>query len=315
MSKNSHVTTVTEEQIIKLSEILKTSCWELTNAPHAHWKAKSSNCNIIAYNSGKLVVQGKGTEEFVLFILEPRITGIAQFGYEEELGLTKPDEIVDPILIPLPHAGIDESGKGDFFGHLTIACAFVDEEAGDKLLNMGVQDSKNIKSDKKIIKISLDIKKVLKNKFAIVAIGPEAYNKMYYNFSNLNKLLAWGHARALENLLEKVPNCKSVLADKFGNERLIKNALMEKGKKLKLVQQTKAERDIAVAAASILARAEFVRRMNMLEKQLDDIKLYKGCSAKVEEAAKKIVRKYGKNELTKYVKIHFKTYNKILGNM
>ncbi len=311
MNKNSYVTKVTKEQIIKLEEILRNSSWELSELPHAYWKAKSAKCNIVAYNSGKLVVQGKGTEDFVLFILEPRITGVAQFGYED-VSEPKAEDIIDPILIPLPHAGIDESGKGDFFGHLTIACAFVDEDTGDKLLNIGVQDSKNIKSDKKMIKLSLDIKKILKNKFAIVAIGPEAYNKMYYNFANLNKLLAWGHARALENLLDKVPQCKNVLADKFGNERLIKNALMEKGKKINLVQKTKAERDVAVAAASILARAEFVRRLNMSEKKLDDIKLYKGCSKKVEGAAKEIVKKYGKEELDKFVKVHFKTYDKIL---
>jgi len=255
----SYVCEVTVEQSDQVKDILKRQGWEFKPLQYARWKAQQDKTTIVSYESGKFTVQGKGTEEFVTFILEPEVLKTASFGYEEELAPTAPRE---PFTA---HAGIDESGKGDFFGPLCVCAAFVDESMVFELEKLGVQDSKAIKSDKKIATLAAGIRKILKGKYAVVAIGNASYNGMYDNIKNLNKLLAWGHARSLENLLEKVPECSSVLADKFGNERFIKNALMEKGKQIEVRQETKAESDIAVAAASILARDRFVTAMKELE--------------------------------------------------
>ena len=175
---------------------------------------------------------------------------------------------------------------------------------------IGVKDSKAIKSDKKIAEIAKKIKSIIPNNYSIVAIGPEAYNRLYEKMANLNKLLAWGHARALENLLDKVPSCTEVIADKFGNERLIKNALMNKGKTVTLIQITKGERDIAVAAASILARNEFVERMDKLSSACQT-QLPKGASLAVEQVATEIAKSAGLQKLESLVKKHFKTFDKI----
>ena len=304
----SHVTTLTDEQGKLLKKRLDEQFWTFSEIPHANWKAKREKTNIVFYKSGKLTIQGGGTEEFILFCLEPEILKKATLGYEEEPSF---DDLM-PLKPYIAHAGIDESGKGDFFGPLVIATAFVDEKASMILEQSGVKDSKLIKSDKKIQAAARAIRSALKGRYAIVTINPESYNRLYSKIGNLNKLLAWGHARSLENLLEKVPECKNVLADKFGNERLIKAALLKNGKSIQLEQKVRAESDIAVAAASILARDEFVRRIDKMG-VLYKMTIPKGASAKVIAVGKELVKQHGVDILDKTSKTHFKTTLKVKG--
>lgn len=203
--------------------------------------------------------------------------------------------------------GIDESGKGDYFGPLVIAAAHVTGELEPELRLMEVRDSKKI-SDGRVLEIAGDLRQACK--YSIVVIGPQKYNELYPKFRNLNRLLAWGHARALENLLEQV-DCPLAIADQFGNERLILSALKEKGKKIQLIQRTKAESDLAVAAASILARAEFLFRLQRLSEEVGTM-LPKGATH-VELAAKMIVKKHGEERLGMVAKLHFKTTKAVLG--
>lgn len=203
--------------------------------------------------------------------------------------------------------GIDESGKGDYFGPLVIAAAHVTAEIEPDLRLMEVRDSKKI-SDGRILEIAWDLKQVCRH--SIVVIGPQKYNELYPKFRNLNRLLAWGHARALENLLEQV-DCPLAIADQFGDERFILNALLEKGKKIRLEQRPKAEEDLAVAAASILARAEFLVRLKRLSDEVGTT-LPKGAT-NVELAARMIVKKHGKEKLGMVAKLHFKTTQAVLG--
>lgn len=198
--------------------------------------------------------------------------------------------------------GSDESGKGDYFGPLVIAAAFVTPEIEPDLKLMEVRDSKMI-SDGRVLELARDLRQVCKH--SIVAIGPQRYNELYEKIRNLNKLLAWGHARALENLLEQV-NCDLAIADQFGDERFILNALLEKGKRIRLVQRPKAEEDLAVAAASILARAEFLTRLRRLSDEVGT-SLPKGASPSVELAARMVVKKHGRERLSTIAKMHFKT--------
>ena len=302
----NYVTTLDDDQRTLLFSILKERGWEFTEIPYAHWKAKRDNTNIVAYKSKKLVIQGKETEDFVLFTLEPEVLKKASLGYEKVTDKSKPTPL--PFT---PHAGMDESGKGDFFGPLVVAAVFVDNESEPKLIELGVKDSKLIKNDNKILAVAREIRNVVKGNFSVVPIGPEAYNKLYGNFKNLNRLLAWGHSRALENLLGKNIECPWALADKFGNESLIQRALFNKGKSIKLKQQTKAESDIAVAAASILARAEFVTRLKKLGQEIN-ITLPKGASQAVLETAAKIIQQHGQEALTSLAKTHFKTLQKAI---
>ncbi len=213
----------------------------------------------------------------------------------------------------MPHAieriGIDESGKGDYFGPLVIAAVFVDDVTQGELALMEVRDSKKI-SDGRILEMAPDIKTICPH--SVIAIGPQKYNELYAKIKNLNRLLAWGHAKALENLLERGVSCERAISDQFGDERLILNALQEKGRKIVLEQRTKAESDLAVAAASIVARAEFLIRLKRLSEEIGTT-LPKGASPAVELAGKMIVKKHGRERLGTVAKLHFKTTKVVLG--
>ena len=206
-----------------------------------------------------------------------------------------------------PYIGTDESGKGDYFGPLVVAGVYLNEETGTLLRLLGTRDSKEL-SDFQILQISSEIKK--QNLiFDTVLISPEKYNQLYAKMCNLNRLMGWAHARVIENLLNKC-EAKEVISDKFGSEKIIIDALFEKGRTVNLKQTTKAERFTAVAAASILARASVINWFNIQSKKYN-LKLLKGSSAEVEKKAKLIIEKFGENELYKLVKLHFKNSKKV----
>ncbi len=206
----------------------------------------------------------------------------------------------------IPHIGTDESGKGDFFGPLVIAGVLVDEKNAKIFHDLGIKDSKKL-TDKKMLALSIEIKKLAPH--AIIPISNSKYNELYANIKNLNKLLAWGHARAIENILDS-STCEYALSDKFGDEHLIKSALMKNGRGIRLEQMCKAESDIAVAAASVLARATFVQRMQVMENSYG-IKFPKGCSGLVKIAAGEFIAKYGKDRLKEVCKTHFRTFKEV----
>lgn len=202
--------------------------------------------------------------------------------------------------------GTDESGKGDYFGPLVIAGVYADAETKKRLKEMGAADSKTL-SDSKIQRLAEEIAKLCK--YSVVTVGNKRYNEMYDEIKNLNKLLAWGHARVIENLLDQV-DCGNALSDQFGNPELIRNALMEKGKKINLEQRPRAEENVVVAAASIMARNEYVKAIGKLSEEYN-MEFPKGGSAKVVEAAREFVHNHGREKLSNVAKLHFVITGKI----
>lgn len=145
----------------------------------------------------------------------------------------------------------------------------------------------------------------------VVPIEPTRYNELYAKVKNLNRLLAWGHAWTLENLLEKV-SCDLAIVDKFGDDTYVRAALQEKGRQITVIQQTHAEADIAVAAASILARARFVQYMEQLSRKVGKT-LPKGASdPSIVTTGRELVAEFGKDVLNEVAKLHFKTTEVIL---
>jgi ribonuclease HIII len=290
-------------QAEKLRGILEAQNFTFREVPYTVFGAQKDKLTVNAYTSGKLLVQGRGAKEFVEFTIEPEITGEAKVGY---------DEIHHPEMFQ-PHLGIDESGKGDFFGPLVIAGVYVDGDLPRRLIDLGVRDSKLIGSDQKALDLADAIKEMITlDRFNVIAIGPAKYNDLYVKFRNLNSLLAWGHAMVIENLLTRWPTCPRALSDKFAHESLIRRALKERGKQIILDQRTKAESDVAVAAASILARAEFLRKLKALGDRLG-VPLPKGASALVKATAKGIFEKHGREQLKSVSKFHFKTFREVTG--
>jgi len=206
-----------------------------------------------------------------------------------------------------PRIGSDESGKGDYFGPLVVAACYVDADTVEKLLLLGVRDSKRL-SDGRALAIAEDLKVLIPS--ATVVIGPERYNALYEKIGNLNRLLAWGHARAIENLLGQV-TCDRVVTDQFGDERFVARALMEKGRRVVLEQRPRTEDDPAVAAASILARAEFLKWLEQLSGKVG-IPLPKGAGPSVDQTARRIITVHGLDLLRQVAKVHFKTTQKVL---
>ncbi len=275
--------------------------YEFRQVPYAQFAAEKEKTNVVFYESGKLVVQGKGTQEFVEFVLEPEILKEAKLGYEA---------VLNPDLL-LPRLGVDESGKGDFFGPLCVAGAYVNESVVRAWKDAGVRDSKNISSDKKIRELAELIRQTPGCLTTVVPIGNEAYNRLYAKMGSVNTLLAWGHARVIENLMglkyRMNPPPVRAISDQFAaNKTTVAKALMPLGREIELVKKHRAEEDLAVAAASILARHEFVTRLGALEKRFE-MQLPKGASAAVDAAAKEFVARHGAGELPKVAKMHFRT--------
>jgi ribonuclease HIII len=300
--RTSYTCKLDADKIPRLKRDLEARGFMFRDLPYAHFAAehRGEKVSVAMYTSGKLVVQGKGTTDFVQFYLEPQLLGEAKLGYEH---------ILDPTMLE-PRIGVDESGKGDFFGPLVIAGVFVNEIAAQEMMEIGVRDSKLIKSDARIAEIAKQIRLSEGCVTDVVAIGPEKYNQLHARMRNVNDILGWGHARVIENLLGRVDSPKAI-SDQFGNKRIIERALMERGRKIELVQRHKAESDLAVAAASIIARNEFVMRLRRLGREYG-MELPKGASTAVEEAAVQLVAKHGLDVLGKVAKMHFRTSQKVL---
>jgi ribonuclease HIII len=297
----SHTCKLTDAQAEALRALLVERGWKFREVPYARFAAEKEKLNVVFYESGKLVVQGKATKEFIEFVLEPEILKEVKLGYEE---------VLNPDLL-LPRIGVDESGKGDFFGPLCVAGVYINEPVIRAWKDKGIRDSKNISSDKKMAELADLIRDTPGCVTSVVPIGNEAYNRLYAKMKSVNRLLAWGHARVIENLMglryRMDPPPARAISDQFAASKdVIAKALMSGGREIELVQRHKAESDLAVAAASILARDEFVKRLAALEKKYS-LKFPKGASAQVDAAAKEFVEKMGADRLPEVSKLHFRT--------
>ena len=260
------------------------------------FRADHLKVNVTAYTSGKVVVAGKGTEDFVRDVLEPEVTGAPKLGYEE---VNHPDWFES-------HAGLDESGKGDFFGPVIAATVIADRPAIDAWIAAGVKDSKKI-AEPQILRLDAIIRATRGAVVRTCFCGMPKYNELMGRpGANLNRLLAWQHATALEQALaqKRVP---WGLLDQFSEQPLVQRELTRKGvKDFELRMRTKAEEDPVVAAASVVARAEFVRQMRDLSERLGE-PLQKGAGAGVKAQAAAIVNRLGARALTDFAKLHFRT--------
>jgi len=301
IKKNAYTFVLNSEQQEALKTLLRMGNYKRKDVPHTVIAVEADACVVNLYTSGKCLVQGSGAEDFVLFFLEPTVLQCATVGYED---------VLDPDRIA-PHMGIDESGKGDFFGPLVASAVYVDPEIAKAMQELGVKDSKQM-TDKAVFFVGGKLRQLLTPKrYTLVAIGPESYNRLYGKMRNVNAMLAWAHARCIENMLDAMPGCPRAVADQFGAKQVIERALMKKGRSIQLEQYHKAESDIAVAAASVLAREAFLRSLAKLSETYG-VALPKGASEQVKNAAIDLVAKSGPEYLLKTAKCHFRTTDQVL---
>jgi len=211
--------------------------------------------------------------------------------------------------------GVDESGKGDYFGPIVAAAVLVTPDILLKMRSVLVRDSKEL-SAVRITKAAGELREICKDHSTVVTVMPERYNDFMSGDSfgkNSQRILAWMHARCIENLLEKHEKVHHAVCDKFANESVIERALLPRGKKITVHQHVRAEADPAVAAAAILARDEFVRRMRQLEAQAGcTLPLGASDERGIVAAGKHILDTGGKAALGQYAKLHFRTSQMVM---
>jgi len=311
--KTSYTFELTNDQQEILLGIMVRGNFRRREVPYSLYSVEGDHFNATLYEKEKhgrrkLCVQGSKASDFVLFQLEPNGVVPVGLGYERELS---------PALFSA-HAGSDESGKGDFFGPLVVCCAYTDERLSDEMIKMGVKDCKQM-SDKSVLAVGAQLRHLLGPEgYAVVKLGPAAYNRLYAKMRNINRMLAWAHGTAIEELLTKRRGCNRVVVDQFApTEATIRRALKPLGKAATVEQRHKAESDIAVAAASVIARELFMRDCEAMgrdcfgEGSEDRIPL--GSSdPRVRALAEEMVRKNGPVWLMNHCKAHFQTTDKVL---
>ena len=310
-------------QRASLLEVLRGGAFRDATVPAyavAAGESPSWRCNVVLYASGKCVVQGKGAREFVENVMEPTV--LRRLVLVDAAGAPAPApaarsaaEAGAPALTAealSPHVGVDESGKGDFLGPLVVAAAYTDADLAQKLVALGVRDSKQITSDRRACEIAAKIRALLgPSRYSVLRIGCRAYNRLHAKMRNVNRILSWAHARCIENVLERVPDCPMAISDQFGRADSVKNALLERGRRIEFRSRPRAESDVAVAAASLLAREGFLQAMAELSTRFA-LPFPKGAAPHVRKAAEEIVRRHGVAALPDCCKCHFKTLDEVL---
>ena len=322
---SSYTYELTNDQQEILLGIMVNGNYRRREVPYSLWSIEGDHFNATLYakekhGRRKLCVQGSKAEDFVLFVLEPNVLGAATLGYEN---------VLDPEKLA-PHGGSDESGKGDYFGPLVVCCAYVDEAVAaaidgftyftrnDQRVKLEVKDCKQM-SDAQVLEAGRQLRALLgPNGYAVVKLGPAAYNRLYAKMKNINRMLAWAHGTAIEELLEKKPGVGRVVVDQFApTEATIRRALKTRGRAATIEQRHKAESDLAVAVASVIARELFLRAIQDMTQEVfgacSGQKVPAGSSdPRVRELAEEMVRKNGPVWLMNHCKAHFQTTDKVL---
>ncbi len=210
--------------------------------------------------------------------------------------------------------GSDESGKGDYYGPLVVAGFYCQSQDIVSLKRLGVKDSKQLQ-DNQINIIAKKIMERFPNRYQLITLTPKKYNELYHNFTqskkNLNHLLAWCHSKVIANLARKF-NPQGIFVDRFTKQGLVEYYLhSEKIDNCDILQAHQGERDIAVATASILARAKFNAGIEYYSREIG-FTLPKGGGNTTIVTGKKIVTSLGADTLQHIAKLHFKNSQKIL---
>jgi ribonuclease HIII len=286
-----------------------------------HLQRGNSRAQIILYSSHRCTLPaGHAPAYDVLWACITKamsgLGGLEEMAQDPADPPKQPTRARTPIDESEPHIGTDEAGKGDFFGPLVSAAVFVDARTANALRALGVKDSKLL-SDKAVRSLAEQIRRVTGANSKVTPIPPKRFNDLYAQMKgegkNLNTLLAWGHTRSIEDLIRLGLKPNFAIVDQFADARYIERRLLQdtRDSGISILQFPKAESDIAVAAASILARDAFLDWMDRQSQQLG-LKLPKGASQQVIDTARQLVARLGPDALRDFAKISFRTTEKVL---
>ena len=312
---------LSREEADALKGVLAGGAFRPRTVPHAEAAAEwvEGRCVVTLYRSGKCTVQGRGARDFVEFSMEPLVLrrvvldGAAPSdgeasaaGRARVFGAALSAEALEP------HAGVDESGKGDFFGPLAVCAAYADAEIAPRLVSAGARDSKDVADDEEALRIAARIRAVLRpDRYALSVFSPIGYNRAYAKLRSVNRILAWAHARCIEKLLAAAPGMRFAISDQFGSPDAVRRAMRSGAPSIQIRSRTRAEADIAVAAASLLAREAFLLGLAQLGRRFPGMEFPKGA-VHVRAAAETLVRVHGPAALAEACKCHFRTTDQVL---
>ena len=285
---------VDRDRAASIREAMRGGGWTFDARPpeHALWAARLPAVRAVMYASGKLVLQGRD----------------AARAAEEYLGGTTTGPALLPVRVPT--VGSDETGKGDFLGPLVVAAALVRPGQEGLLREFGVRDSKSV-GDREAASITALLRQTLPH--AVVAVAPPRYNELHREMGgNLNRLLAWAHGKAIEEVLARpdAGGAAALVVDQFAKGPLLPRALGPLGRALPLEMRPRAEDHPAVASASILARDAFLAGLKRLGDEVG-VPLGKGAGTPADAAARRVLAKGGPALLARVAKMHFRNAAKV----
>ena len=272
--------------------------------PGSVFTAKTPKCNITAYKSGKVLFQGAGAESEAMNWQKEQIqagpaavkkSSVKQHAY------SPPANIGQLNII-----GSDEVGTGDYFGPITVAAVYADRSTIPLLKELGVRDSKNIK-DPEILQIAGQLKHAVP--FSLLSLDNAKYNALQAKGMSQGKMKAYLHNLAIKKLIEKIKpvTAEGILIDQFAKPDVFFDYLkdQEMFEADNIYLSTGGESiHVSVAAASILARAAFVKKFEELSKQAGFV-IPKGAGPAVDQAAAKLIQQKGIASLNTFTKQHF----------
>ncbi|MCB9529259.1 MAG: ribonuclease HIII [bacterium] len=275
--------------------------FELREAPHAFWQARGPDCIATFYTSGKLLLQGKEADVYRGLMGDE--TPEARPYWRALQKHPKPG--------PVAWIGTDEAGKGDYFGPLTVAGVIVRPDDLEILATLGVDDSKAV-ADGKVAELDKQIQGLCASE--VLYISPATYNRMHSQMRTVNAVMAWAHAKVIHALLARTEGTRPdwILTDRFADDRVMVRALGELPAGVRFAQWPKAEEDPAVAAASVLARAAYLRGLASLSKRFG-VALHGGAGAPALAAGRRFLATVGREQLGEVAKLHFDTTRQIGG--
>ena len=282
--------------------------------PYAVFQADDADCVVTLYESGKAVFQGMSADISARMWIERErhlnpLKKVEVTNSEEKQKKDKKDEFVDSKIYYSNSIGSDEVGTGDYFGPIVVTATFVSKENIAFLEDLGVKDSKKL-TDEKILEIVPQIIKVIP--YESIILSNKEYNEKYDENTNMNKIKAIMHNRALGLIKNKGFNYDYIVVDQFAKPYVYYNYLKTSNNVVQNITfMTKAEdKCLSVACASLISRYIFLKEFSKLGEKLDMF-LVKGASDKVDEQGLQIVKKYGFEKLSEVAKLNFKNTEKI----
>lgn len=276
---------VTPDELESLQKIFQFHMVE-DNTPYLFFHAKYNQIDVLAYQSGKVLLQGDEVSQ--------ALTSIKQH-------LNR----VDYAAI-----GSDEVGTGDVFGPMVVCSLYVGKDDFEFLENLNVRDSKNMKDDM-IVKIAPKIAQKLNH--TLLILNPKKYNSLNEQGINMNKMKALLHNQAIIKTTSKVPENVPVILDQFCTPQLYFNYIKDETLIYRDIDfRVRAEQvHVAVAAASIVARYAFLVKMSEYSTKLG-IKLPKGAGKDVDQMIEQIYQNRGLKTLELIAKMNFKNISRVI---